>query len=893
MTDITPHFPTTSKVKSPRPNQEYLFDEITTLFECGETNISVCAPTGIGKSPLAVALLRYMSNQGKAGLITSPLNELVDQYDNDFGEDYLCTIKGRKHYACAADYSRSCAEGFCQEKTCAVDPTQPRYCMNPATIQLCKQINECPCVKCIYKTKMKAYKKSSKGNTNFTLFQKGVTNDPYLIIIDECDETESFIRMGFTVSVPEVIDWDNFEDHILSLEDWKQHYLKVVTDLKESLERTTNPAHKASLLKDLNRAKRRCGNIRRVIDDYENHGEPWAVTNDLYVGSTKYEPVTTDRFLTPMLKNKLVIQMSATPQSLLNYYPIEVDSPFPPEIRGWKYNPIGKMSLNHRDNTIPKLAKFLCELEGKTLVHCYDEQTRVLTKNGFKFFKDVISTDLIATLSKDGFLEYQYPINVINYDYVGDMISFKNTRLDLLVTPEHRMFISSVRGDTNFGYSFKTANQLKEGVKLNGFKKAMSFKIKKWCNWVGVSPVYWTIPSVTYRPHNKSWITPPKQIPIKTWLRFLGWYISEGSTNYREDISQYQVQIAQKDIENTEIPSLIKEMGYIGYINKYVAKTTFGTVLSEKITITDKALSKYLRDTFGNGCYNKHLTKELLNLSPDLLNEFIDTYSQGDGHIRGKYIQMYTSSTMLKDQLMEIGLKIGYQSNVGLITSQDWKKWKNTNTGDIWVIGYSYENRHAIVKPNDIKTQNYNGSVGCVEVPNSVIFVERNGKSAWCGNCLSYATAEKIGRALQGICDGVPLIQIGKEKPLEYNDGNGIVTRKDAVTKFKQSKDPNQILLSVKMDRGVDFPEPDITNNVIAALPFPNPVDPLTIAKNKLLGKDWQNEQMANNITQMLGRVNRNTDKTTITYIIPSEWAWWFKKNRKHFKNHFLEAQLR
>lgn len=530
MTDITPYFPTTSKVTEPRLTQIELFDEITVYFESGSKQITVCAPTGSGKSPFAVALARYFTNQGKTALITSPLNELVDQYDRDFEEDYLCTIKGRKHYACTADYTRSCAEGYCQEKTCSVNPGSPRYCMDTATTNLCtKDIREqCGCLSCIYKSKMKAYKKSNIGNTNFTLFMKGVTNDPDIIIIDECDTAEDFVRLQHTISVPEIIDWEDFEDHIISLEDWKQHYLKIVNELKDALDRTTDSAHRLRLVKDIKRSERRCSNIKRIIDDFIEHGEPWAVTNDLYVGSTKYEPITTGRFLEPLLKNKYVVLMSATPQDMPGYDYIEVDSPFPVDIRQWKYNPLGPMSLKHRERTIPKLAKFLCDLEGKTLVHC-----------------------------------------------------------------------------------------------------------------------------------------------------------------------------------------------------------------------------------------------------------------------------------------------------------------------------------------------------------------------------ISYATAESIGRALQGICGGVPLIQIGKEKEFEYKDGHGLVTRKDAVTKFKQSKDPNQILLSVKMDRGVDFPESDITNNVIGVMPWPNPTDPLTIAKDKLLGKECRNEQMANTIMQSYGRINRNTDKTTMTYIIDSNWGTWFKKNKDCFKEWFLEAQLR
>ena len=75
-------------------------------------------------------------------------------------------------------------------------------------------------------------------------------------------------------------------------------------------------------------------------------------------------------------------------------------------------------------------------------------------------------------------------------------------------------------------------------------------------------------------------------------------------------------------------------------------------------------------------------------------------------------------------------------------------------------------------------------------------------------------------------------------------------------------------------------------------MPWPVPNDPLTIAKDKLLGQKWKPEQMANTIMQQYGRVNRNVDKTTITYIIDSNFGHWFNKNKLYFKEWFLEAMI-
>ena len=66
------------------------------------------------------------------------------------------------------------------------------------------------------------------------------------------------------------------------------------------------------------------------------------------------------------------------------------------------------------------------------VVTCYDEKTEVLTKSGFKFFKDLKMDDEIATLNKQHELEYQKPTNITNQKYSGKMFKLKNNFIDFL-----------------------------------------------------------------------------------------------------------------------------------------------------------------------------------------------------------------------------------------------------------------------------------------------------------------------------------------------------------------------------------------------------------------------------------------------------------------------------
>ena len=46
---------------------------------------------------------------------------------------------------------------------------------------------------------------------------------------------------------------------------------------------------------------------------------------------------------------------------------------------------------------------------GPIFDNCYDEQTEVLTYDGWKLFKDVVYEDRMATINSMGYLEYNVP----------------------------------------------------------------------------------------------------------------------------------------------------------------------------------------------------------------------------------------------------------------------------------------------------------------------------------------------------------------------------------------------------------------------------------------------------------------------------------------------------
>jgi len=85
--------------------------------------------------------------------------------------------------------------------------------------------------------------------------------------------------------------------------------------------------------------------------------------------------------------------------------------------------------------------------------NCYDDQTEILTDAGWKLFKDLDQTELVATLNpKTNEIEWNKPYQYICKDYSGTMISFSAYTIDLLVTPNHNMYTrdSNLKGPFKF-----------------------------------------------------------------------------------------------------------------------------------------------------------------------------------------------------------------------------------------------------------------------------------------------------------------------------------------------------------------------------------------------------------------------------------------------------------
>jgi len=356
---------------------------------------------------------------------------------------------------------------------------------------------------------------------------------------------------------------------------------------------------------------------------------------------------------------------------------------------------------------------------------CYDDKTEVLTKAGWKLFKDLSPGDEICTLNpSNGVIEYNRPIAVVSFRHHKRLISIRNRTLDIMVTPDHNMYVESQQNAKNRRDRFQ-------------FVKAKDLEaqclIKRTGTWVGMEVDRFVLPSVTVGHYEGSQValheTGTTEMPMDEWLAFMGIWLADGSVSSNR--SSYRISVAQKEgVKSDKIGRLLSQLPF-----------RFSRGVNEFYSY-DKQLGAYLAELGGARTkYVPHFVKEL---SPRQIGIFLDWFTLGDGTVMEKgYRIFYSVSRTLADDIQELLLKIG---RVGTV-----KERRRGSTA--WIVdhyasasGIQYEVMERVRKlyswidKRDVRTVRYDGVVYCASVKNHIMYVRRNGKPYWCGNTFMFWT---------------------------------------------------------------------------------------------------------------------------------------------------------
>ena len=364
---------------------------------------------------------------------------------------------------------------------------------------------------------------------------------------------------------------------------------------------------------------------------------------------------------------------------------------------------------------------------------CFSQDTEVLTDSGWKLFHAIGLWDKVCTLNPDTRqIVFQLPTGRIQYRFDGDMVLITNDKkdLELLVTPNH-----SVWGVP------------KHGTKIQEFRAdgiPYSLAIPRSGQWTGVEATLHRIPAYENTWHSgkgkgldKTCSKSEVVVPMDDWIKFLALYLSEGSK------TQWTVTIAQTK--------------YKAEVRNALEALPFKWCESEKgFTCSDVQLCAALPE---GDKYDKFVPQFVKELCPRQIDLFLSAYCLGDGSIDAGNRVITTPSIKTADDLQELFLKAGSLASIrtvrfigkvcaisgGTYTCKhdSYQVRERRLFKDFYVEGWKNA-RHA----KYLSRVPYSGMVYDVTVPNHIIFVRRNGKACWSGNCRFGSPPSQLQTAL-------------------------------------------------------------------------------------------------------------------------------------------------
>lgn len=367
-------------------------------------------------------------------------------------------------------------------------------------------------------------------------------------------------------------------------------------------------------------------------------------------------------------------------------------------------------------------------------VPCYDDKTEFLTDEGWLPAEMVTARHRVATLNRKTFcMEFQLPEAVFHLPYTGKMYRFVCQQLDMLVTPNHKLFLAlrkmpKIYRKFDFKDSaFRPLFQLYTPDQI--FGKACRYL--KAAQWQGHSQKFYEIPAGSRGRTSKP--TAGYRFSAEQWAEFMGWFIAEGSTHIARTKrgKDYRLEISQSKAANPEkyerICQLLTQMGF-----RYFYKHARGLRLSHK--------GLYEKLSVLGGSRKKYVPREIMDMSQEHLRIFLDALLKGDGNCYSnsstrhvECLSYTTASKKLADDIQEICAKLGIAANIK----------RESRRGDLACFCISLQkdapttwSRWDKNKENLRQEEwvDYSGNVHCVTVPNGVLFVRRNGKAVFSGN---------------------------------------------------------------------------------------------------------------------------------------------------------------
>ena len=325
---------------------------------------------------------------------------------------------------------------------------------------------------------------------------------------------------------------------------------------------------------------------------------------------------------------------------------------------------------------------------------CFDEETEVLTNEGWKKQWEITEGTIFLTYNKDlDTIEEQKAIEIQRYKVRNEeMIEIKNKHTDLLITKNHRLYYNK---GTDSKFETKKFNEMFIGNNRIGFVCSGSMK----------KPEY----------------------PIKDdELRILAWLLTDGS------LRKKQITFYQRKSKYHLITSILDALEW-----KYAVRErnrNIKSICGKQLKTQQPAMEIDLKSPYNHRLVEltnndkKHLPEFLFEISDRQFKVFLNSFIDGDGsrHISAPdtSLMVYTNNKNMAIDLQTLCFLHNFRTS---ITEYRKGNYRLNIT----------ENRVTNIDrfKNHIKKKKYNGVKWDITTPNDTVIVKRNNKITITGNC--------------------------------------------------------------------------------------------------------------------------------------------------------------
>ena len=371
---------------------------------------------------------------------------------------------------------------------------------------------------------------------------------------------------------------------------------------------------------------------------------------------------------------------------------------------------------------------------------CYDAHTRVLTPEGPKFYWELTPGARVFSLDLTTGRVVTAPVEAVHvFPYRGEMVHIRTRRLDLLVTPNHRLLVRRNHGRGALG--FRTAESCFEAGQVT---------IPTPAPWPGeeAPPPEIDLAAFLEAPLAPN-AHPPFPMATEDFLYLLGAFIGDGcvarsaaTVPVRSGLTAHERAVC-RDARGrfAPLPAAVvapRRKTYEApriYIGAAEGKGRtrarllrllrhYGVPVTRTPTalvFTNRALAAALGEC-GAGARHKRIPEWVLRWPAPALEPLFQGLMDSDGTRDGR--AFYTTSERLAWQMVELCAKLGKAARV-----------KRHPPQGLFEVRISPSARTLTFSPRNMRRVFYEGVVWCPSVPpHENVLVERHGYTAFCGN---------------------------------------------------------------------------------------------------------------------------------------------------------------